>query len=102
MRHLSGCCVGVVLLFGVALASAQTSVGLVSNLTATVQSPGGTVVHLAWEGAPNAEWHEVWRAAGGDLGEAEYIGTNIAVSPRFDDETTRAGVGYSYWVRGMS
>ena len=76
--------------------------GTPSNLVADVQSPGGTVVHLSWTNAAEAWGYEVWRAVGGDFAQAQPMATNLTVSLRFDDDLTRAGIEYGYWVRGVN
>ena len=76
--------------------------GAPSELVAEVQSPGGTVIHLSWKSAAEAWKYEVWRAVGDNFAQAEPIATNVTVSLRFDDDLTRAGVNYGYWVRGVN
>ncbi|MCL5096741.1 MAG: PQQ-binding-like beta-propeller repeat protein [Candidatus Omnitrophica bacterium] len=80
----------------------MTVPGIVTNLAANVVSPGGTVIHVTWESAPEAESYEVWRAAEGGLDQAEPLATNVFGTLGFDDEFTRAGVVYSYWVRSKN
>jgi hypothetical protein len=72
------------------------------NLVANVASPGGAVIHLSWESAARAESYEVWRAVGADFDQAQLIATNVSTTLRFNDDLTRAGVSYTYWVRGMN
>ncbi len=81
---------------------ATTVPGAVSNFAATVQSPGGTVIHLTWDSAPQAQCYEVWRAEGTDFSTAQLMASNVAVTLKFDDDLTRGGVSYSYWVRGVN
>jgi sugar lactone lactonase YvrE len=76
--------------------------GTITNLAATVKSPGGTVIHLTWEGGSGATNFEIWRAVGIDLAQASLVGTNKPGIMGFDDDTTRADVTYGYWVRGYN
>ena len=90
-------------MLGMGSAMSQGAVpGTVSNLVANVLSPGGTTIHLTWESAADAQGYEVWRAPGEDFSKAELVVTNGEALLRYDDDLTRAGVLYTYSVRGVN
>lgn len=71
-------------------------------LSATVLPSGATVIHLTWSSAFNAEEYEVRRAEGSDFNRATVVAVIAGAEPVFDDDLTRDGVVYGYWVRGMN
>ncbi|HYG36574.1 MAG TPA: PQQ-binding-like beta-propeller repeat protein, partial [Clostridia bacterium] len=65
-------------------------------------SPGGTVVHLTWTTASDAETYEIWRSTNSNRTAAELLATNTSSVVGFDDAYTRAGISYHYWVRAVN
>jgi outer membrane protein assembly factor BamB len=75
--------------------------GPVTNLQAEVRLPGGTVIHLSWAAADSGTDYEVWRSATGDFAQAEKVNT-VRGAVKYDDDLTRAGTSYTYWVKGAN
>ncbi|WP_417518723.1 hypothetical protein [Marinobacter sp.] len=89
---------GRVLQAGDATSPPPTSVGALTNLTA---SGGFHVIFLDWDGVdqPNYSYTEIWRSSDDNLGNAVLVATSQAgLYPDVVDGNT----GFYYWVRAVS